>query len=109
MPNPRFLHRLAVGFSVAGGTLLAISTASAFFCYVPEKPEGPVALRERPDPQAKIVAMMPPGGMVREVKGNSRHKEWVQVLWIADQAQQKKVTGRGWVVHSQIHGGECED
>lgn len=109
MLKPRILPRLGLVFGVAAGAVPALSTASAFFCYVPEKPEGPAALRERPHPQAKIVAMMPAGSMVREAKGNSRRKEWVRVLWIADQARQSKVTARGWVIHSQIHGGECED
>jgi hypothetical protein len=102
------LHRLALGFSVVGATLLAVSTASAFFCYVPETPNGPIALREKPDAQAKIVAQMPPGTMVRKMSGKSEHKEWVRVFWIKEQGD-KKPSGRGWVVHQQIHGGECED
>lgn len=102
------LHRLALGFGVAGATLLAVSTASAFFCYVPETPNSPVPLREKPDARAKIIAQLTPGTMVRETTGKSQHKEWVRVLWYKSQADAKPAA-RGWVVSTEIHGGECAD
>jgi hypothetical protein len=108
MLSSTHLHRLALGFGVAGATLLAVSTASAFFCYVPETPNSPVALRDKPDAQAKIVARLTPGTMVREATGKSQHKEWVRVLWYKSQGDAKPAA-RGWVVHTEIHGGECED
>jgi hypothetical protein len=89
-------------------SLLPVSGASAFYCYVPEKPESPVALREKPDDGAKLVLRMPPGSMVRSTKGVRERNGWVHVLWYQSQAS-KKEAGKGWVRHDLIYGGECED
>lgn len=88
--------------------LLTASEASAFLCYVPEKPESPVALHEKPDVRSKIILRMPPGSMVRQAKGASDRNGWVHVLWYPGQAS-KKEAGKGWVRHDLIYGGECED
>lgn len=88
--------------------LLTTSGASAFYCYVPEKPESPVALREKPDDGARLVLRMPPGSMVRSVKGARERGGWVHVLWFPAQASRKE-GGKGWVRHDLIYGGECED
>jgi hypothetical protein len=89
-------------------TFLFNVSASAFYCYVPEKPGGPIPLRERPNDTAKVVALMPPGGMVRLIPSRRQPEGWVQVRW-QRQAQSRKFDARGWARHTEIHGGECED
>jgi hypothetical protein len=88
--------------------LFSVSEAAAFYCYVPEKPESPVALREKPSDTAKLVVRMPPGSMIRSTNGVRERNGWVHVSWYAEQLS-KKVGGKGWVRHDLVYGGECED
>lgn len=89
-------------------TLLSAAPGAAFYCYVPEKPGSPFALRERPSAQARIVGLMEPGHMMRSVARTRERNGWALVDWFKDQSS-KKPLGRGWVYIEEIHGGECED
>ncbi len=107
------LRRIAMSrpllFAAAlGAAVFSTAPASAFYCYVPEKPGGPIPLRERPNDKAKVVVMMPPGGMVRLVPSRRSPEDWVQVRWERE-AQSGKYNARGWTRRLDIHGGECED
>lgn len=107
MARTGFRFKTAAACILALG-LLAASEAAAFYCHVPERPESPVALREKPDDGSRLVLTMPPGSMVRAVKGARERNGWVHVLWYPGQAS-KKEAGKGWVRHDLIYGGECED
>lgn len=92
---------LAIGLAMA-------SPAWAFYCYVPEKPEGFVPLRDRPSVNAKIIQRMENGSMVRSVPSVKERDGWVYVNWYKSQLS-KRPDGRGWTMRREIHGGECED
>lgn len=101
--QPAFVLALAIG-----AVVLFAAPAFAFYCYVPEKPGGLIPLREQPRDGAKVVVLMPPGGMVRLVPSPRQPDGWVQVRW-QRQAQSNRFDARGWARHDQIHGGECAD
>lgn len=88
--------------------LVAATEAPAFYCYVPQHPESPVALYEKPNDKSKVVLRMPPGSMIRSTDSIRERNGWVHVRWYKDQSAAKP-GGKGWVVHEKVHGGECED
>lgn len=102
-----FRSRLAA-IAILAGAAAAASPAAAFYCYIPSSVPAPVALREKPDANAKVLAMMPGASMVREANGKSRHKEWVKVSWYPRDSD-RKAKFTGWTVFEQIYGGECAD
>ncbi len=88
--------------------LIAAPAAQAFNCYIPERPESPAALHEKPDPKSKIIARMPPGGMIKQVRNSPDRGGWVHVQW-NPRSEDKSKPKRGWVVLDHVYGGECED
>jgi hypothetical protein len=59
------IRRAVAAALMTAAALAAAAPALAFSCSVPEKPGGPIPLRAAPDPNAKVVAMMKPGGNIR--------------------------------------------
>ncbi|HRE20368.1 MAG TPA: hypothetical protein PKW21_04965 [Rhabdaerophilum sp.] len=88
--------------------LVAMPTAQAFNCYIPERPESPAALHEKPDPKSKVIARMAPGGMIKQVRNSPDRNGWVHVQW-NPRSEDKSKPKRGWVVLDHVYGGECED
>jgi SH3-like domain-containing protein len=99
---------LRAAFAAMALATISAAPASAFYCYVPEKPDGPIALRERPDDASRIVARMEPGGMVRMVVNRREPEGWVQVRWQRE-ALSRRFDATGWARRDQIRGGECAD
>lgn len=107
-PTP---HRFLTALIAAAAVLATAGPALAFNCSVPEKPGGPIPLRAAPDHNAKVVAMMRPGGHIRWIRDGKPAGErdnWALVRWTSGEDEKHRVV-RGWALRSQTHGGECED
>lgn len=110
--RPLFILVFAIAaHGVAGSMAVARADAGGSYlqCYIPQKPEGPVALRATPSAKGKVVTMMPAGSRVSNVPKVKERGEWIYVTWFWDDPARKNERARGWVNRAEIHGGECAD
>jgi len=88
--------------------LIGAPAAQAFNCYIPKTDHSPAALHEKPDVKSRVIARMPPGGMIKQVGRFEPRNGWVRVKW-SPAPEEKAKPRTGWVVHDHVYGGECED
>lgn len=92
--------RPAVLAILAGiGVVTSVAPASATgFCNLRTSPDGFVALRAAPSPQARLIARMKPGDEV--LVGLRQQGRWVEVTWWRGQDRHVKgyhhIAGKGW-------------
>lgn len=79
-----------------------------FHCYISETPNTPVPLRDKPNEKAKVIAMMPPLGMLTTVDRVKHRGDWMYVQW-SPTPESKDKPRKGWILYPEVHFGECED
>lgn len=92
---------------LSAGAVIIASEAMAFNCSLPEGPDAPYSLYEKPSDKSKVLAIMPAGGRIRLPKEIRDKGGFTYVIWVpADPKIKRRL---GWVDRLKTHGGECED
>jgi hypothetical protein len=108
------LSVLGLAAALMAGALFGAGSARATeFCDIKQTPDGFIALRERPDARAKLVARMRAGDEVMLNNIVAQKNGWTRVYWWKrGRFQGQTVKGiesadaQGWV-NSRLLGDEC--
>jgi hypothetical protein len=104
--------RLIQGAIVAGVMVAAQAASATEFCNVRRMADGFVALREAPDPKAKLVGRMTHGDEVLGDPTVENRNGWMFVTWWKGGRfrpggyEFDRPTGKGWV-NSRLIEEEC--
>ncbi|WP_442753614.1 SH3 domain-containing protein [Methylocystis sp. JAN1] len=103
--------RLMQGAIFMGFIVAAHAAAATEFCNVKRTPDGFVALREAPDPRARLVGRMTHGDEVLGDPTIESRCGWMFVTWwkggrFRSGYEFEKPTGKGWV-NSRLIEEEC--